>query len=216
MPLKVITTFALPRGGWDLRSPIELKFAGLAVAIEAPPPGTDPRENIGAIAQVASELDDPVVEAEVTALVTPVIFEKLSMPLQAASNAVLHEHAEAMRTAVQVLRWRLGAVGDRRELASNRGTVWQRLGGATGRPFPVKISVSTSAHVLVAPTAAQRTEIESLLTSGRREPLGHSLLREAREQIDTNPRIAWYRSGRSGVWSQELHLSGGTDHPVAH
>lgn len=184
--LRLTTTYLLPDMSFDLRLPIELEFSGTVVVITAPPPVPAPGERVGAIAQVQSSLDDPAIEAELGGLVVPIDFESLSLSLQAASATVATVHLDAVRRAVQLLRWRLGAVGGHREILGSQGTTWESDGGATGW-FPGKASLTTSSYALVAP-GSLRHEIERSLSLGRSEPLAHSLLREAREQLTTNPR----------------------------
>jgi hypothetical protein len=92
------------------------------------------------------------------------------------------------RDAVGVLRWRGAAPGPVNAFSA-RPAEWE-LDGERWRMFPISGHVQPADVAHLALSAAAVSELQTLLDDDEKEPLAHSLLREAWSQRTANPRSA--------------------------
>jgi hypothetical protein len=105
---------------------------------------------------------------------------------------VYHTLGSAMQAIVTVLRWRGGLIdGSTNPFRNPRG--YCSLNGEAW----LQVSMARSAELILVPGPKQITasdkflkEIVELVETGKQEPLGHQLLREAWSQREANPRSA--------------------------
>jgi hypothetical protein len=101
---------------------------------------------------------------------------------------VAGELADAIQRTALALRWRHAGTGDHQPFSSSLaewsldGEHWKTLPSSLDAIGEIRGSIKTSPESV--------SQIEALIGQGLSEPIGHSLLREAWEQQNRNPRSA--------------------------
>jgi hypothetical protein len=94
-------------------------------------------------------------------------------------------HRTVVKAVVELARWRLGVHSDHRAVRGSR-TEWS-IDAESWKPIP-KEQRPHGRVSMVEPLPVD--SIEALGRKGVTEPIGHALLREARENVYVNPRSA--------------------------
>lgn len=114
----------------------------------------------------------------------------LPRPMRDFIEDIRGELVEAGKDVVRASRWRFGASGGHDPFSSRPQEDGWSLDGEKWYGLPLTTHVSVESSRLYKATEATRPEIERLLETGSREPIGHTLFREAWAQRHSNPRSA--------------------------
>jgi len=106
-------------------------------------------------------------------------------------DTVVAKLSTAGRSLVSILRWRYAQEGPPSPIG-NRGLFCSNDNGVIWHPVPGRYSIRsvTPPHSVLDPHMIDSKEIIEFLESYSQEPVGHELLREAKELQHTSPRSA--------------------------
>lgn len=109
-------------------------------------------------------------------------------PVEEFAAQVTRRTSAAIRRAVEMVRWRMGLTGPRRPY-STFGSEWS-LDHSTWQPLPSQIHVEGSQTKGLRLTPETERDVQALAATSAQEPVGHQLLREARDVFRDNERSA--------------------------
>jgi hypothetical protein len=110
-------------------------------------------------------------------------------PFQEFASGVHHDLSESIKHAVKIVRWRMGSDSSHNPIASSRAVSWS-FDNQSWHPLPGAIHVEIEPHVCPQISPRLQGEIEGLIQSDEKDPLGYELFLEAWELRKNNPRSA--------------------------